>query len=82
MGVNVIVTQLSCDPFAEEFCTDHDIAILHRTSKQELMRLAEQTGAKPVKRTGLNKSLTDLKSILGREDRFKAAEVLSWLHLR
>lgn len=74
LGVNVIVTQRSCDPFAEEFCTDHGIALLHRTSKQELMRLAEHTGAKPIKRTGLNKSLADLKSILGRAERFKADE--------
>lgn len=74
LGINVIVCQRTCDSYAEEFCADHGITVLHRASKQEIRRLAEHTGAKPIKRTGLHKSPEDLLAMLGKAERFRADE--------
>ncbi|WP_205672131.1 TCP-1/cpn60 chaperonin family protein [Ammoniphilus sp. YIM 78166] len=65
-GVTLIVCQRTCDPFAEEFCADKGITVLHRVSKEELNRLAGHVGAKSIKRTGLNKSISELIDVLGR----------------
>lgn len=74
LGINFIVCQRTCDSYAEEFCTDHGITVLHRASKQEIRRLAEHTGAKPIKRTGLHKREEDLLAVLGKAERFRADE--------
>ncbi len=74
LGIHLIVCQRTCDPYAEEFCSDHGITVLHRTSKQEIIRLAEHTGAKPIKRTGLHKTEEDLLVLLGKAERFRADE--------
>lgn len=74
LGINLIVCQRTCDSYAEEFCTDHGITVLHRASRQEIRRLAEHTGAKPIKRTGLHKSQEDLSAMLGKAERFRADE--------
>ncbi|HJV44602.1 MAG TPA: TCP-1/cpn60 chaperonin family protein [Bacillota bacterium] len=65
LGINVVVCEYSCDPLAEEFCTDHGIVLIHRVSKQEMRRLAEHVSAKPIKRTGLLKSPIDLQVYIG-----------------
>jgi archaeal chaperonin len=74
LGVNVVVSEYTCDSIAEEFCADHGIAVLHRVSKQEIRRLSEHVGAKPIKRTGLYKSSAELKDYLGEAKEFAVDE--------
>ncbi|RXT14811.1 TCP-1/cpn60 chaperonin family protein [Ammoniphilus sp. CFH 90114] len=71
LGVSLIVCQRSCDPYAEEFCIDRGITVLHRVAKEEISRLADHTGAKPMKRMGLSKSSTELAELLGKADEFR-----------
>ncbi|MFV9511009.1 TCP-1/cpn60 chaperonin family protein [Tepidibacillus sp. LV47] len=68
LGVNVIAVDRGVDPIAEEFCIDHGIMVLQRLSRQDLKRLVEHTGAKTIKRTGLNKDTEELKAYLGYAD--------------
>ncbi len=65
LGVNVIAVDRGVDPIAEEFCNDHDIMVIQRLLSQDLKRLVEHTGAKTIKRTGLQKEEKELESYLG-----------------
>jgi archaeal chaperonin len=66
LGVKLVIMERSCDPLAEEFCTEHGIAILHRIPRKTMNRLASHLGAKPIKRSGLNKSLPELARLAGK----------------
>lgn len=65
LGINLIAVHRGIDPMAEEFCVDHGIMMIQRLSSEDMKLLAEHTGAKMMKRTGLNKELEELKSYLG-----------------
>jgi len=65
LGINVIAVDRGVDPVAEEFCVDHGIMVIQRLLSQEMKRLAEHTGAKMIKRTGLHKNVKELEPYLG-----------------
>lgn len=69
MGVNVVLVDRNIDDTAEEILTDADIMVLQRLSSRELRQVAEHTGARPIKRTGLKKDPKDLERYLGQADR-------------
>ena len=74
LGVKLIIMERSCDSLAEEYCADHGIAVLHRIPRKTMNRLASHLGAKPIKRSGLNKSLPELALMIGKAKRMIADE--------
>lgn len=65
LGVNVIAVDRGVDPLAEEYCVDNNIMIIQRLSSNDVKRITENTAAKSIKRTGLNKNIDELKGFLG-----------------
>ncbi len=70
LNVKFVLIDRGIDPIAEEMFTDANIIVCTRVSGHDARVVAEHTGAKMIKRTGLNKDSTDLEAYLGR-----AAEV-------
>jgi len=66
LGVNVVVAERGVSDDAEEALTAAGAMVLRRVSARDLARIAEHTGARPVKRTGLARAADDLARCLGR----------------
>ncbi len=65
LRVGFIASERGIDPEAEQFCTDHGIMVLQRLPRAELRRIAEYTGARPLRRSGLRKPAHELAGYLG-----------------
>ncbi|MGF7032029.1 chaperonin GroEL (HSP60 family) [Paenibacillus mucilaginosus] len=65
LQVGFIASDRGVDPEAEQFCTDHGIMVLQRISRADLRRIADYTGARPLRRTGLGKPAEELAGYLG-----------------
>lgn len=65
LGVGLIILERGIHPDAEQFCTDHDIIVLQRVSRDEIHRICECTGAVPLKRAALHKTPAELRQLLG-----------------
>lgn len=65
LGVGLVVVGQGVDPVAEEILTDASVMVVNRIKKSDLIKVAEHTGARMVKRTGLDKSPEELEEILG-----------------
>jgi chaperonin GroEL (HSP60 family) len=65
LRVGLILVDRSVDPEAEQFCADHGIMLVQRLTRHEVLQLCEYTGAKPIRRSALKKTSTELASILG-----------------
>ncbi|MDF2722252.1 MAG: chaperonin [Paenibacillus sp.] len=65
LDVRLIALDRSADPDAEQFCADHGIMLLQRVNKRELERLCEFAGARPARRSVLNKPEQELSGWLG-----------------
>ncbi|MGF9712736.1 chaperonin [Paenibacillus sp. JMULE4] len=65
LRVGFIASERGIDPEAEQFCTDHGIMVLQRLQRAELRRIAEYTGARPLRRSGLRKPAHELAGYLG-----------------
>lgn len=65
LDVGLIVTSRGVDSHAEEVLTDAGIMVVQRVSRADLNKVAEHTGARPIKRNGLFKSLEELEAVLG-----------------
>lgn len=70
LGVNVVMTDRGISDLAEEVLVDAGVLAVQRVASAELRRVAEHTGARALKRTGLKRSPDELAGCLGR-----AAEV-------
>jgi chaperonin GroEL (HSP60 family) len=66
LGVNVVVVERSVSDEAEEAFTAAGAMVLRRVSARDLARIAEHTGARPLKRTGLGRSPQEVERCLGR----------------
>jgi chaperonin GroEL (HSP60 family) len=80
LGVNVVVIDRGVDDAAEEVLTDAGVMVLRRVSSREVRRVAEHTGARPVKRTALRREPADLARYLGFAQRVYEDEKLE--HVR
>jgi chaperonin GroEL (HSP60 family) len=67
-GVNCFFVRRGISEAAEELLTAAGAVAVRRLSRRDLTRLAEFTGAQPVKRGALKKSPGDLRSALGRAE--------------
>jgi chaperonin GroEL (HSP60 family) len=82
LGVKAIFTDRSICDLAEELLTDLEIIGVQGVSAGEWRRLAEMTGARPVKKGSLSKPVEDLQELTGEvaqiivDDRFKQIRVL------
>jgi len=65
MGVNFIAVERGVDPIAEEFCVDHQIMVIQRLNSEDMRKIVDHTGARTIKRTGLNKHIEELQTYLG-----------------
>ncbi|MGB9791104.1 MAG: TCP-1/cpn60 chaperonin family protein [Thermacetogeniaceae bacterium] len=69
LGVRLVVVDRGVDDRAEEILAEAGVMVLKRVSTKEWRRVAEHTGAWPIKRTGLKKGPEELLRCLGRARR-------------
>ncbi|GAC42996.1 TCP-1/cpn60 chaperonin family protein [Paenibacillus popilliae] len=66
LGVGFLVLERGLHPEAEQFCLDHDMMVVQRVSREDIMRVCRLTGGKPLKRAALAKASAVLEPLLGR----------------
>ncbi|MCR8845824.1 TCP-1/cpn60 chaperonin family protein [Paenibacillus sp. SC116] len=81
LGVGLIVLERSIHPEAEQFCFDHEIMVVQRVSREQVKRVAQLTGAKPLKRTALSKAGNELEAMLGQTPAVRYDERLERVRL-
>lgn len=69
LGINVVLVDRGVDDLAEEILTDAGILVVQRVAHKELRSASEHTGAKMIKRTGLKKSLDEIKKCIGKAEK-------------
>ncbi|WP_010270410.1 TCP-1/cpn60 chaperonin family protein [Paenibacillus senegalensis] len=65
LNVGLIAVDRGAHAEAEQFCADRGILLLTRVPRNDLLKLSRYTGARPLRRSGLNKSPEDLVASLG-----------------
>lgn len=81
LHVGLIVLERGIHPDAEQFCADHNIIVVQRVSREDIRRLNQATGAVPVKRFALHKTLDELHSLLGYSEWVQFDEQLDRLRI-
>ncbi len=66
LGVKLVLLDRGISAVAEEFLADAGVVVIPRVLQNELRRVAEYTGARYIKRTGLKKTLDELGQFVGR----------------
>ncbi|ASS76103.1 chaperonin [Tumebacillus algifaecis] len=64
-GVSAVFTDRGVSPVAEEVLGEAGVLIVQRVMQKDLRKIAEHTGARPIKRTGLSKGTEELHKFLG-----------------
>ncbi len=80
LGVKLVLVDRSVEGVAEELLTDSGAMVLQRVASRELRQVAEHTGARPIKRSGLKKKAEDVAKYLGTAERVYEDEKLE--HVR
>ncbi len=65
LGINVVMVDRGVHSAAEEILTDANIMVIQRVSAKDLRRVADHTGARMLKRTGLKKEAADIEKYAG-----------------
>jgi len=65
LGINIVMVDRGVHSVAEEMLTDANIMVIERVSTKDLRRVADHTGARMIKRTGLKKESADIEKYLG-----------------
>jgi chaperonin GroEL (HSP60 family) len=65
LNVNAVLVDRGVHDSAEEMLTDAGIMVIQRVSAKDMRRVAEHTGARVIKRTGLKKEVADLGKYIG-----------------
>lgn len=65
LGVKAIFTDRAIADQVEDWLTDYGIIGVHRVALHEWRRLAQLSGARPIKRTSLAKPAVELETVLG-----------------
>ncbi|RJX22853.1 MAG: chaperonin [Ammonifex sp.] len=81
MGIGLVLVDRGVAEVAEERLTDANIMVIQRVLQKELRRAAEHTGARMVKRTGLNKEPADLERYLGHAGEVYSDEKLEQVRI-
>lgn len=82
LGVNLVLTDRGINDLAEEIFTDCGIMAVERVSHKELRRVAEHTGARMIKRSGLKKESAQLKDYLGLAGQVQENEKLGQIFIK
>ncbi len=80
MGVNTVLVHRSADDLAEAVLTDAGVMLVQRVSYRDMERVCEHTGARTIRRSGLNRDKTGLERFLGQADLAEHREDLE--HIR
>ncbi len=80
LGVGFVAVAKGIDPTAEEMFTDAGVMVVRRLSSRDIARLAEITGARTIKRSGLKKDPAEIECFLGWCERVYEDEKLD--HIR
>ena len=80
LGVNTVFVDRGVHAKAEEILTDAGILVVARVATNDLRRVAEHTGGRMIKRTGLKKEVAELQKILGSAQKIFEDEKLE--HIR
>lgn len=80
LGVNFVMTARAIADNAEEMLADQGVLAVRRVSRKDLADVAKHTGARPIKRSALRKSVQDLSAHLGTAERIFEDERLG--HIR
>lgn len=80
-NINVVLVDRGVHADAEEILTDAGVLVVQRIAEKELRRVADHTGAKMIKRTGLKKEVGELVKYLGYADRVYEDEKLEQLRV-
>lgn len=81
LKIGLVVTAGSVHRIAEEILTDAGIMVVSHVDPQNLIRVAEHSGARPMKRNGLHNSLEELRSLLGSCEEVEDDELLHWVRI-
>ncbi|MHB8171737.1 MAG: TCP-1/cpn60 chaperonin family protein [Thermincolia bacterium] len=81
IGVNLILVDRGVEDQAEETLTDGGMMVIQRVANKELRKVAEHTGARTIKRTGLKKEASELEKYLGRANKVVADEKLEQVRI-
>ncbi|CUH94143.1 hypothetical protein P22_0205 [Propionispora sp. 2/2-37] len=65
LGIQFVLVDRGVHSDAEELLTDAGVMVVQRVAAKELRRVAEHSGARMLKRTGLKKALDDLEKYIG-----------------
>ena len=76
LGVSIVMVDRGVHSAAEEILTDANIMVIERVSAKDLRRVADHTGARMIKRTGLKKESGDIRKYLGTAKRVYQDEKL------
>lgn len=76
LGVGLVLVDRGVDDAAEDMLTDAGVMVVQRVLNKELLRAAEHTGARVIKRTGLKKDLSEIGKYLGQASRVLEDEKL------
>ncbi len=66
IGVSLILVDRGINDLAEEILSDAGVMVIQRVSTRQMRKVAEHTGARPIKRTGLKKAPEELSKYLGK----------------
>ncbi len=80
-GVNCLFVRRGISDSAEELLTAAGVLAVRRVSGRDMARLAEATGARPLKRTSLKKPVAELQACLGSADQVVENERLDHLQI-
>ncbi|QGG47907.1 TCP-1/cpn60 chaperonin family protein [Heliorestis convoluta] len=81
LDVKVVLVDRGVEDIAEEMLGDAGILVVQRVSSKELKKVAEHSGARAIKRTGLKKDLPELKRYVGFCGKAIVDEKLEQLHI-
>jgi archaeal chaperonin len=81
LRAGLIVTSGEVDVYAEEVLTDAGMMIVQGVTRDDLIKVAEHTGARPIKRSGLRKPPEELENLLGFAAEVEDDEVLERLRI-
>lgn len=81
LGVKVVLVDRGVHDSAEEVLADAGVMVIQRVSAKDMRRVAEHTGARVIKRTGLKKDIADIEKYLGFAEKVYEDEKLEQIRV-
>lgn len=69
LGVNLVLVDRNVDGLAEQVLTEAGVTVIQRVSQREMEQVCKHTGARKLKRSGLDRPSEQLSNYLGRAAR-------------